>query len=93
MVQDPFRALVHANRSLAFLRLDAYDRAVEDVFLCLFVFAGKMSPNVRKYRKSTGTSKNNAVTLRGTSKESQPYRRKSPAKRPYILYLSLSIYI
>jgi len=27
---DPFRALVHANRALAFLRLDAYDRALDD---------------------------------------------------------------
>mmetsp|Transcript_104033 Transcript_104033/g.303702 ORF Transcript_104033/g.303702 Transcript_104033/m.303702 type:complete len:412 (-) Transcript_104033:359-1594(-) len=27
---DPFRALVHANRALAFLRLDAYERAIND---------------------------------------------------------------
>ncbi|CAE8689920.1 unnamed protein product, partial [Polarella glacialis] len=40
---DPFRAVVHSSRALAFLRLDAYDRAAEDADL-----ACKLEPKYLK---------------------------------------------
>ncbi|CAE8715628.1 unnamed protein product [Polarella glacialis] len=40
---DPFRAVVHSSRALAFLRLDAYDRAAEDADL-----ASKLEPKYLK---------------------------------------------